>query len=262
MSEIELQEKIDYFKNLSYKNLGVESKNWQPQLGFRANLTILDRLYYYYQSLYFRCPERFLWVGLARLTGGQVLFGMSNLVKLTKDPCVLTQEIMWVAKDIFDNLAWQHEMYLADKNGLFEVCSMLDKTHNHTHSYCHCWQLIDKGSLPENIGISYLNSIFDGNKQILENEQHNTIQHHYNFIKTDAYSKRFFWFTRFVMRNIHPHHSRFIFDVPFGDVTVFKYRWQWITHPKGIWQTWINLPQQERDRLVGLSNEDVIRHNW
>jgi hypothetical protein len=248
----ELQEKVDNFKRLAYKNAGIEVENWQPQLGFKANVTILDKLYYYYQSLYFQCPERFLWVGLARLTGGQVLYGMNNLVKITKDPCVLTQEIMWVAKDIFDNLAWQHEMYLADKNLLFEVCKMLDKTHNHTHSYYHCWQLMEKGTL----------SIFDSNKRILENEQHNTIQHHYNFIKTDAYSKRFFGFTRFVMRNIHPHHSRFIFDVPFGDVTVFKYRWQWITHPKGMWPTWVALPQKERDRLVGLSNEDVTKHNW
>lgn len=89
-----------------------------------------------------------------------------------------------------------------------------------------------------------------------------TVQPHYNFIKTDAYSKKYFWFTRFAMRNIHPYHNHFFFDVPFQDVTEFEHRWHWIAHEKGMWQTWIALPQSERNRLVALSNEAVIRHEW
>jgi hypothetical protein len=237
----------------AYLRLGIRPEDWLPELGFKANLPILDKLYYVYQSYYFDQPDRFLWAGLARLTGGQVLFGMGNLTKIIKDPCVLSQEIVAIAKDIYDNLAWQHELFLDDPDLLIGVCEALDKTEPATHKYADCWKLIRHNDR-EMIGL--------GNKMLLENEQHNTVQPHYERIKLDAYSKPFFWFTRFAMRNIHPYHPWFFMDLPFRDVTVFKNRWRWIAHENGMWHNWTNLSQNERDRLVGLSNEAVIKHRW
>ncbi len=234
----------------SYTNAGIDAAAWHPSAGFRANRLILERLYYYYQELYFKNPSAFLWAGLARLTGGQVLYGMQNLTRIAKDPCVLTQEIMAVAKDIFESLAWQHELYLDDRQTLYAICAQTDAATPQPHPYTACWQTIDACN------------ISGGNKMLLHNEQFNTIQPHYNLIKKDAYSARYFWFTRFVMRQIHPHHRRFIFSVPLGDVTVFKDRWQWIEGASGMWHTWAALPQAERDRLVGLSNEAVVGHHW
>jgi hypothetical protein len=237
----------------AYKRLGFEPQDWQPHLGFKANLPILEAVYYAYQSLYFDNPKRFLWAGLARLTGGQVLFGMTNLTKFIKDPCVLTQEIVAVAKDIYDNLAWQHELFLEDKQLLLAVCKQLDKTDTSPNKYADCWRLILQNDA---------NAIAKGNKMLLENEQHNTVQPHYERIKLDAYSKPFFSCTRFVMRNIHPYHNWFFRDLSFRDVTVFKNRWQWISHEYGMWNTWTELPQRERSRLIALSNEAVIGHKW
>ena len=237
----------------AYTRLGVRAENWLPELGFKANLSILDTLYYAYQSFYFDCPNRFLWAGLARLTGGQVLFGMGNLTKIMKDPCVLRQEIVAIAKDIYDNLAWQHELFLVDKNLLIKVCEQLDATEPATHKYADCWRLI-----AQNDAIS----IALGNKMLLENEQHNTVQPHYDRIKLDNYSKCFFWFTRFAMRNIHPYHPWFFLDLPFKDVTVFKNRWHWISHKNGMWNSWAGLSENERSRLIGLSNEAIIYHHW
>ena len=238
---------------LAYQRAGILQEQWQPTLGFRANEAILDRLYRYYQSIYFERPHKFLWAGLARLTGGQVLFGMRNAVKIADDPSVLTQEIMGVAKDIFESLAWQHELFLSDPALLLSVCTPVESSDLHRHPYADCWQNI-MANEPKKINL--------GNKMLLENEQLNTIQPHYERIRTDKYSNRYFRFTRFVMRNIHPHHRRFILDCPLGDVTQFHDRWYWISHPKGMWQSWVELEQTERDRLVSLSNDDVVSHNW
>jgi hypothetical protein len=238
------------FITISYRNAGIDPDAWQPGKGYRANRVILDKLYYYYQQLYFKNPGAFLWAGLARLTGGQVLYGMDNLVKIARDPCALTVNIAGVAKAIFENMAWQHELFLFDPRLLINACRELDAIHESKFKYEDCWTTIINGAASE------------GNKMLLKNEQFNTIQSYYDKIRKDAYSARYFWFTRFVMRNIHPYHNRFIFRHPFGDVTKFKYRWQWIEGNGGMWTTWAGCTRKERDRLVSLSNEDVIRHRW
>jgi hypothetical protein len=237
----------------SYLLAGIEEAAWNPEAGFGQNRAILDTLYYYYQQLYFKNPRQFLWAGLARLTGGQVLFGMDKLTRIAKDPCVLTQQIMAVAKDIFEKMAWQHELFLADKKMLETICQQLDGSTPAVYSYADCWKLVDTGAAQ---------NIAEGNKMLLRNEQQSTIQPHYDIIKKDSYSARWFWFTRLAMRQIHPHHRRFIFSQPFGDVTTITDRWKWIDGPKGMWHTWCSLPQAERDRLVALDNEAVIYHRW
>ncbi len=243
----------NHYLHVAYQRANIEAESWQPALGFRANEQILHRVYRYYQAVYFEKPEQFLWAGLARLTGGQVLFGMSNAVKIARDPCVLTQEIVAVAKDIFESLAWQHELFLHDPKQLLAVCKTLESKILHSHPYAECWEKLLSEKTED---------IRFGNQMLLENEQRHTIQPHYETIRADAYANRYFRFTRFAMRNIHPHHRRFIFDFPLGDVTRFDGRWRWISHPKGMWPTWVGLSRTERDRLVALPNEDVVRHRW
>ena len=235
----------------SYRTAGIDADAWQPELGFRANKAILYQLYDYYQALYFTNPRRFLWAGLARLTGGQVLFGMQNLVRIAKDPCALTQGMVATAKDIFENMGWQHELFVNDRAALMQIAQQLDHTHPASNAYTRCWQLAASDN-PDDIAL--------GNQLLLQNEQQTTIQPHYDTIKRDAYSARYFWFTRFVMRNIHPYHRRFIFCLPFGDVTHFQHRWRWIS--RSMWPRWCALPNAERDRLVALPMEDLIRHRW
>jgi hypothetical protein len=237
----------------AYRNADIAEATWQPELGFRANRAILEKLYVYYQQLYAQAPQQFLWAGLARMTGGQVLFGMDNLCKMAHDPCVLTQNIVAVAKTIFERMAWQHELFLNDYDLLLQLCAKLNTTDKTAHNYADCWQLVATNA-PEKVA--------QGNKMLLENEQHNTIQPHYEDIKRDAYSARRFWFTRFAMRNIHPYHLRFIWQQPFGDVTVFADRWAWIDGERGMWQTWCALSVAERNRLVALDTAAIIKHRW
>jgi hypothetical protein len=253
ITELDVHQIRREYTHKAYLRLGIKAENWLPELGFKANLPNLETLYYAYQSFYFDCANRFLWAGLARMTGGQVLFGMSNLTKIMQDPCVLSQEIVTIAKDIYDNLAWQHELFLEDPDLLITVCEELDLTEFATHKYADCWRLIAENDM---------NSIALGNKMLLENEQHQTVQPHYERIKLDKYSRPFFWFTRFAMRNIHPYHCWFFVDLPFQDITLFEHRWEWIAHKNGMWNNWTCLKQSERDRLVSLSNEVVKKHNW
>lgn len=240
------------YTSIAYQRLQVNEMEWRPELGFRACEAILEKLYHYYQAIYLLQPG-FYWAGLARLTGGQVLYGMRNLVKIARDPCVITQEIMATAKDIFDSLAWQHELFLQDPQLLLQTCLQLDQQAKHTYPYHDCWQLVLTNDAA---------AVAKGNEMLLHNEQLDTIQRHYNNIKKDHYSSRYFWFTRFVMRCIHPYHSRFIVQYPFGDVTRFPDRWQWITNNKGMWPSWVALPEAERTRLVSLSNDAVVKHHW
>jgi hypothetical protein len=237
------------------RRAAIDPALWNPALGFQANRLMLHNLYYYYQKVYFENPACFLWAGLARLTGGQVLYGLGNAVKIARDPCVLTQEIVAVARDIFENLAWQHEAFLDDPDLLVSVWQERERRqlNGHRHSYAASWKLV---------GSADYATVCTGNEMLFENEQRDTIQPHYETIRRDPYANRYFRFTRLVMRQIHPHHRRFIFDLPWGDVTRFPDRWRWISHPTGMWPAWTGLKQSERDRLVGLSNEAVIGHRW
>jgi hypothetical protein len=237
----------------AYRNAGISEPGWQPEKGYRANAAIMDRVYIYYQQLYRQSPVHFLWAGLARLTGGQVMYVMQNICRIAKDPCVLTQNITAVAKSIFERMAWQHELFVADVPALLHACSLLDEYAPAVHRYKDCWETILQNT-PE--------AISQGNKMLLENEQHNTIQPYYDLIKKDKYSAKYFRFTRLVMRQIHPYHRRFILHQPFGDVTVFADRWRWIDGPKGMWHTWCSIAPEERARLVDLTNQQVIRHQW
>ncbi len=250
------ESQIDEIENLitqSYLRYGINRVEWMPEAGFSANSETMYNIYLVYQKVYSKAPEKFMWMGLARMTGGQVLYGMQNLVRIAKDPCAVTQHIVGIAKDIFERMLWQHDLYLENKPLLFELCDQLNANFPAPHAYKKCWENIDSGK-PDLISL--------GNKMLLENEQHATVQHHYDEARKESYSRIFLFLTRFIMRKIHPYHNRFILNQPLGDVTHFEDRWKWIEGEKGMWKTWANLSPDERNRLINLDNEAIIRHHW
>jgi hypothetical protein len=243
-------DKQNQYLNIAYQRAKFNPQDWKPELGFTANETILLKLYEYYQAIYQQQPNKFLWAGLARLTGGQVLWGMKNLCRVAKDPCVITQQMMHIAQEVFDELAWQHEYFLDNAEEFIQYL----KVNHFDERLQEIWmQLLETNDE---------NTIAEINMKLLHYEQFATIQKRYEIMRGDTYCKPFVFLMRFAMRNIHKHHSRFIVDIPFGDVTVFQYRWQWIAQPKGMWDTWTTIGKQERDRLVALSNQQVIAHDW
>jgi hypothetical protein len=240
------------YQQKAYDRLGVSSQNFKPELGYLANQHNMNLMYLYYQQMALLEPK-FLWMALARLTGGQVLWGMNRLVKIAKDPCILTIHIVQIAKDIFEKMAWQHELYITDYELLIITLAENEKVEQSSFSYKKIWETIKNGNAIE---------IAEANKELLFNEQNNTVQKHYDIIRQDAYSRKFLWLTRFTMRCIHPYHNRFIIDVPIKDVTEFRYRWHWISHTKGMWNSWKNLNDAERKRLIALPNDKIMNHDW
>jgi len=245
------QEIVEYYIQKAYQRAKIKQQDFIPSLGYKANLQIMHQLYYYYQEMYLLDP-RFLWMGLARLTGGQVLWGMTNLIKIAKDPCVMSIGIVQIAKDIFEKMAWQHELFLGNYPLLIAVLKNMDFQPRPSFSFAEIWQDIKNGKPYQ---------VANANLSLLFNEQNYTIQHHYEIIRADNYSRKYLFLTRFTMRQIHPYHHRFIADVPLKDVTLMRYRWQWISHKNGMWNTWVNLPEAERTRLIQLNNQEIRSHN-
>jgi hypothetical protein len=252
IAELHLQQTIQQYKQKAYTRLGVLPQDMNPQLGFLANEQTLHKMYLYYQQLFLAEPS-FLWIGLARMTGGQVMWGMQRFVRIAKDPCAMSEHIVQIAKDIFEKMAWQHELFLDDADLLIRINTELEKTEKPSYSFAQIWYSIKHGTAQE---------IAEANLHLLYNEQNNTVQKHYDLIRQDAYSKKYLWLTRFTMRCIHPYHRRFIVDVPLKDVTLFQHRWQWISHARGMWPTWCALTAQERRRLVALDNAKIMAHDW
>jgi hypothetical protein len=245
---------IDTYTAKAYAKARINVLQWQPALGYKANKFTMYKLYYYYQHLH-QQNAHFIWAGLARLTGGQVLWGLKRLMLIAGNRSVITITLVQMAKAIFEHLAWQHELALEHPTLLIEILKAQEQidTTVYTYSFSKIWTLILSGQITD---------VQQGNEQLLYNEQLHVIQHYYNNIKQDKKSKIFLWLARFTMRCIHPHHKWFALEFPFKDVSNFSYRWQWISHAKGMWPQWTSLKDTQRQALVNLSNKQIITHQW
>jgi subtilisin family serine protease len=106
----------DFWTLQSWVNaFGGKDDGWDPTAGFAANENRIVRLYDYYRDLFNSNPSAFLWAGLGRMAGGAVLGGLRFLVKgfikLAPDPSFLTNTMALIGKQIFLDLAWQHELF-------------------------------------------------------------------------------------------------------------------------------------------------------
>jgi hypothetical protein len=231
------------------------SNEWDPELGVRANWQRILRLYDYYQAMFLRKPNVFLWAGLGRLAGGAVLGGLSNVIS---DPSFLTNTMALIGKAIFLDLAWQHEAFDIDPQKAIALAAEHDKRYKAKFSYEQAWKKIATGNS---------NQVAEGNQMLLANEQFSIIQPFYDAIRQskEADSRWFFGKTSAFTNNIHPYHRNFYESFPTtrnADVIVANDRWEWITMPNGMWDNWIRMGHDERIRLVRLSMDDLINHRW
>ena len=253
-----LQELRQWYIDASYRNaFGTESINWEPHMGYGANRETILKLYEYYQKTFQLNPQKFLWAGLGRMAGGAVVGGLDTLVLVHSDPSPTTQRMVTIGKNIFLDLAWQHEAYLDLKpKGRIDRFFDLISFHNENpavESYYEAWQNIDSNDF---------NSIVKGNRMLLKNEQYSIIQPQYELLMMDGDLS--FWenpspFTG----NIHPYHRDFLCDTD-GDILNFNKRWAWISDESGLrmFEKWAKIPDYERTRLVSLSMHDLIFRNW
>lgn len=195
----------------------------------------------------------FLWAGLGRMAGGAVTGGLQKAAFLFQDQTFTTKAMVLIGKAIFLDMAWQHEIFLADQQLAINMALENDARYHPIKSYAEDWK---------NIACQDQDKISEGNKMLLEIEQYNIIQPIYDKI-TEIGGPTVHHIVTALSSNIHPYHRPFLFVIPTGNVMNFNDRWRWIMEQQGMWEKWVVTPSEERDRLINtLSLDDLIIHNW
>jgi hypothetical protein len=226
---------------------------WDPLAGFGANKDRIIQLYDYYRDLFNSNEPAFLWAGLGRMAGGAVLGGLRFLLSVSPDPSFTTDTMVLIGKQIFLDLAWQHELFNSNSQQAITAAQRHDARFPAKSSYAAAWTAMASGDPGQIAG---------GNQMLLSNEQFSIIQPLYDAIKNEPSAAGAFASTRAFTSNVHPYHLDFETAMPGGDVTNADDRWTWITQPGGMWDKWVIMPAEERHRLVNLSIEDIIAQRW
>jgi len=247
----------DFFTLQAYNAaLGGKDDAWDPVAGYAANRDRIRKLYDYYRDLYNRKPAQYLWAGLGRMAGGAVVGGLDLLVSIptSSDPSFVTSMMVLIGKQIFLDLAWQHELMSSKPDDAPPILTAHDQRFPSNSSYADAWSSIISGPA---------DAVARGSQMLLANEQFTIIQPLYEAIRSDPRSKSEFSSTRAFTSNVHPYHRDFEESMPGGtDVTLADDRWTWITQPNGMWERWVAIPTDERARLVNLPFDDIIAQRW
>jgi hypothetical protein len=238
----------------SYHILGYLGQRDEPPLaGFRSNETRIVQLYDYYRDLFNSNESVFLWAGLGRMAGATVLGGLRFLAPHSEDPSFLTNMMVLIGKQIFLDLAWQHELFRDNAEKAVAAAQRHDTRFPAKASYAEAWTEISSGDSTQ---------IASGSKKLLANEQFTIIQPLYDRIKAEPFTDVTFSRTSAFTANIHPYHLDFETAMQGRDVTNADDRWSWVTQPDGMWEKWLVMPAAERHRLVNLSIDEIIAQNW
>lgn len=229
-----------------------DEAQWDASAGYAANRARILRLYDYYARVATGQPDALLWAGLGRMAGGAVVGGLDFMVA-TLGESMTTQKMVQIGKDIFTDLAWQHEAWLENPDHCIELAARYDTEHagEGRRSYADAWRKIRSGG-----------DVAGGNLDFLWNEQWIIIQPRYDEIRAVDNGLFGFQRARAFANNIHPYHRPFIERLPSGDITLAPDRWSWISETDGMWQKWVAIPGTERVRLSQLSLDDDISGRW
>lgn len=238
---------------------GADHPDWNPLVGWQANRARIIDVYGYYRDLALAQPDVFLWAGLGHMAGGAIVGGLDS------DPGIVQQPIMVsIGRDIFYDLAWQHEAFLDGEDivmlaGLHDQFAMYPRydgdgavTFLHAApavSYAGAWEKIVSGDPA---------SIASGNRDLLNNEQASIVQPQYDFLRTVVGAGLAGPFTN----EIHPYHRAFLVEIPGGDILQFDSRWRWITFGNGMYDNWAAAGSDERARLLQLPFDQILRGDF
>jgi len=230
-----------------------DEPDWDPEQGFAANRQRIIQLYDYYQKIYLKRPDQFLWAGLGRMAGGAVVGSLDLVVALGET--FLTKTMVQIGKAIFHDLAWLHEAFLDDPENAINNAADYDASSPARSKYADALRDIASGANDR---------VIAGNKALLENEQFTIIQPLYDAIAASS-EAIVFRRTRAFTNKIHPYHRDFLVRFPTGDVIVADDRWAWITEDDGMWAKWAimeDVAPGERTRLVSLTFSDILAQRF
>ena len=226
----------------------IDESRWQPERGFTDNQATFFAVYQYYQGLHNLRPAQFLWAAMAKLAGGEVYRGLKDELQPYIDAWENSRNNPWISpgamasmafmagnakdlqirllkmqKDIFVDLAWQHQAFLEGDLKAMEAAGSDGELDQGPMS---AWRLIasgDKGAGSR------------GNFALLLREQRDILEPHYRSLRDlkdfDLIPDRMSRGARCPIAGPLPRMPRckdFRIAVPDGDVTVFQDRWRWI----------------------------------
>jgi hypothetical protein len=261
--ELRYNDRKSHYTNVALdKAHDADHPSWDPAAGWADNRPRVVDVYGYYRDLALAQPTMFLWAGLAHMAGGAIVGGL-DLVGVDDT----SKSIMIAAgRDIFFDLAWQHEAFL-DGADIVDLAGLHDQfqtypTYNTPDgtegfvrvtpaaSYADAWRDTTSGDE---------NRIALGNRGLLRNEQQSIVQPHYDHL--NAVTSPGGLVSAFT-NTIHPYHRGFLIDSPQGNVLDFDSRWAWITKPSGMLDNWNKAGEAERTRLVNLPFDQIIRGDF
>jgi hypothetical protein len=250
-----------YLKRAYEKAFGTfDEANWDPERGFAHNEARILKLYDYYRDTYLARPDIFVWAGLGRMAGAAVVGGARLMLTIGSENA-LTKAIVRIGKEIFHDLAWQHEAILDDTTNALKLAAERDAASQVTRSYREAWTHILSGDEGRR---------GTGGRMLVENEQFTIVQPSYDSLANGpeggllgaARSMKAF------TNSIHPYHRDFLVSIPKGDIVNKDDRGKWIFETGGMWEKWgekrgvaaapIVMSRAERTRLVSLSIDKII----
>jgi WXG100 family type VII secretion target len=243
-----------------HRAAGIDPAQWDPSKGIDGNIDTIRKVYDYYGELYRKHPE-LQWAGMARYTGMQTFYpaflqvhalklalstseGAARLFKympglfpggqlteaalarLRQDVEFMEQKLLTMQRDIFRDMATQHEAYVSKGiEGIYELVRSGQLT---DPKIVQAWEDIASGD-PARIS--------KGNATLLEREQRDILQKHYdelrNYAGTTGADGRVLSLMMSVMASSPmPNNVGHFWDtVPGGDISVFEDRWKWAGGP-------------------------------
>jgi hypothetical protein len=263
------------FRNEALKRAAIAPEAWDPATGFAANRACARNVYDYYGSLYQAHPHTLLWAGLARLGGLEVFYpgfllldtvrcvaAGETLPWLTRQPLVrklldallpeadilfmLECRLLEIQKRIFDDLAWQHEVYVRGRLDWLKHCR--DEKSLPEPDY-RAWQQINTEDCSA--------SVAEGNKALLRREQEIVIQPLYNTLENDLLWARLCFadcallhpsaaFSALALA-MHGTMESFREMLPDGDIMDLEDRWRWIE--QDVYPRWLHLHQSQHTAM-------------
>jgi hypothetical protein len=257
------------FTNQALQRAGIQANQWDPTQGFASNCENVRRVYDYYGDLYHRAPRKMLWAGLARLGGLEVFypsFLLLDMVRkvaagevvpwLTQTPLMrkllddmlpeaatlatLECRLLEVQKDIFEDIAWQHEAYLQGRLDVLQRCCQAGILQPCDYE---AWHKINQEQCPATIG--------EGNKMLVRREQEKVVQPLYDTLQKELLWARWYFADQAILQPGHAMSrlafainktvKSFLEAVPEGDIMNLDDRWKWIE--EHVYPYWLHQHQ-------------------
>jgi hypothetical protein len=272
----------------------IDPATWRPSAGFEANRDNVKKVYAYYADLYNQRPE-LKWAGMAKLAGGTVYGGLeqselgrraaktaATAATLTPAPGAptaaeaaktaygeahfLQTQLLDMQKDIFKDLAWQHQAYV--EGGLPALEAAYQRGEIKEEKIIQAWRDIASGDE---------NRQWRGNTALLHREQYDILRPGYEKIRNRMTSLSV---SRFPPVSLPIDSGRMIAGamsqmaqspIPGGrsfreatgdktDITVFEDRWRWIRDD--MLPAYRNLSPERRSALINQPLEELAARKF